>query len=323
MRLLVAILALFCAAFSAPACADGSRLAEILKRGILRVGTTGDYRPFTYLDKTSGAYSGFDVDLAHSLADALGVKVEFVATSWPTLAKDFDADLFDIAMGGVSITLERAKKGLFSAPYLREGKTPIARCADKDKYATLDAIDREGVKVVVNPGGTNERFDRAHLKAAAIVVHPDNTTIFDSLASGEGDVMITDASETRYQQKLHPGVAVRDPPGKAVRLCREGLLDADGSAAEGLRRSVAAHGDRERDFCGGDEEVVGVTPLPPSSRPCRSERERGALSLLRVEGRFRERIARRQSAHGTASGKDEGDERADDKPNRRRRPTPL
>ena len=88
-----------------------SKLAEILHRGILRVGTTGDYRPFTYLDKTSGAYSGLDVDLAHSLADALGVKVEFVATSWPTLAKDFDADLFDIAMGGVSITLERAKTG--------------------------------------------------------------------------------------------------------------------------------------------------------------------------------------------------------------------
>jgi cyclohexadienyl dehydratase len=37
-------------------------------------------------------------------------------------------------------------------------------------------------------------------------LHPDNTTIFDALAKGEGDLMITDASETRYQQKLHPGV---------------------------------------------------------------------------------------------------------------------
>ncbi len=206
MRALALFIAALWVAIAAPAFADGSRLDAILERQVLRVGTTGDYRPFTYLDKTSGAYSGLDVDLAHSLADALGVKVEFVATSWPTLAKDFDADLFDIAMGGVSITLERAKKGLFSAPYLREGKTPIARCADKDKYATLDEIDREGVKVVVNPGGTNERFDRGHLKAAAIVVHGDNTTNFDSLASGEGDVMITDASETRYQQKLHPGL---------------------------------------------------------------------------------------------------------------------
>ena len=69
--------------------------------------------------------------------------------------------------------------------------------------------------MLVNPGGGNERFDRAHLHAAHIVVHPDNMTIFDALAAGDGDLMITDASETRYQQKLHPGVLCAihpDPP---------------------------------------------------------------------------------------------------------------
>ncbi len=202
-RLAIIVFAFACLAL--PAWADGSRLDEILKRGSLRVGTTGDYRPFTSLDKADGTYSGFDIDLARSLAEAMGVKLEFVPTSWPNLAKDFDAGAFDIAMGGVSITLERAKKGFFSAPYLHEGKTPIARCADKDRFATLADIDRADVKVIVNPGGTNERFDRAHLKSAAIVVHADNATIFDALAAGEADVMITDASETRYQQKLHPG----------------------------------------------------------------------------------------------------------------------
>ena len=62
------------AAFAvSPAAADPSRLQTILDRGVLRVGTTGDYRPFTYLDKTDGTYSGFDIDLAHSLGAALGV----------------------------------------------------------------------------------------------------------------------------------------------------------------------------------------------------------------------------------------------------------
>ena len=201
-------------ALALPAFADASRLDQILQRGTLRVGTTGDYRPFTSLDKSTGAYSGFDIDLAQSLGAALGVKVEFVATSWPNLAHDFDAGAFDIAMGGVSVTLERAKKGFFSIPYLREGKTPIARCADGDKYATLEAIDHAGVKVLANPGGTNEKFDRAHFKAAEIVIHPDNTTLFDALAAGEGDVMITDASETRFQQKQHPGALCALHPDK-------------------------------------------------------------------------------------------------------------
>jgi cyclohexadienyl dehydratase len=192
-------------AFLQPALAQNSRLDDILARGVLRVATTGDYRPFTALDRASGAYSGFDIDLAEQLGAALGVKVEFVPTSWPNLAKDFDAGAFDIAMGGVSVTLERAKKGFFSIPYLREGKTPIARCADKDKYQTLADIDRPEVTVIVNPGGTNEKFDRAHIRAAQILVYPDNAAVFDQLAAGKADLMITDASETRYQQKLHPG----------------------------------------------------------------------------------------------------------------------
>jgi cyclohexadienyl dehydratase len=201
-------------AFAAPAWAQSSRLDNILERGVLRVGTTGDYRPFTARDKASGAYSGFDIDMAQALGAALGVRVEFEATSWPNLSKDFDAGTFDIAMGGVSVTLDRAKKGFFSAPYLREGKTPIARCADKDKYQSLADIDRPGVKVIANPGGTNERFDRANLHAAEIVLYPDNLTIFDAIARGDADLMITDSSETRFQQKLHAGALCAIHPGK-------------------------------------------------------------------------------------------------------------
>jgi cyclohexadienyl dehydratase len=84
-----------------------SRLDEIIRRGTLRVGTTGDYLPFTYLDKATGKFRGFDVDMAEALGNALGVKVEFVQTAWPQLMRDFEDDDFDIAMGGVSITLDR------------------------------------------------------------------------------------------------------------------------------------------------------------------------------------------------------------------------
>ena len=206
MHALTRLLAALLAMTAAPAFADGSRLDAILERHALRVGTTGDYRPFTALDKASGEYAGFDIDMARALAKALGVSIAFAPTTWSSLAKDLAEGDFDIAMGGVSVTLERQKTGFFSAPYMRDGKTPITRCADQDKFQTLDSIDRPGVKVIANPGGTNERFDRARLHAAEIVVYPDNLTIFDQLAAGRADLMITDASETRFQAKLHPGV---------------------------------------------------------------------------------------------------------------------
>ena len=210
-RVLALVLA---AAASLPAFAESSRLDAILSAQVLRVGTTGDYRPFTALDRATGDYSGFDVDMARALGEALGVKVTFVPTAWPNLAHDLQAGAFDIAMGGVSVTLDRQKIGFFSEPYIRDGKTPIARCADATKYQTLADIDRPEVRVIVNPGGTNERFDRAHLHEAKILVQPDNTTIFDTLAAGGADVMITDASETRLQQKLHPDALCAVHPDK-------------------------------------------------------------------------------------------------------------
>lgn len=191
-----------------------SRLDAIIAAGVLKVGSAGDYKPFTFKDPATGSFSGFDIDQARSLADALDVRLEVVPTSWPRLMQDFEAGNFDIAMGGVSVTLDRQKKGLFSTPYMQEGKTPIARCADKGKFDTLADIDKPDVTVIANPGGTNEKFVRANLNQAKIVIFQDNTKIFDEVAAGKADLMITDASETRYQQKLHPGVLCAVHPEK-------------------------------------------------------------------------------------------------------------
>jgi cyclohexadienyl dehydratase len=214
VRVLSSLVAAFLVVTASAQAQQTSRLDEILKRGTLRVGMTGDYLPFTYFDKATSKFRGFDVDMAESLGKALGVRVEYVQTAWPKLTKDFEADDFDIAMGGISITLDRQKKGMFSAPVMREGKTPIARCADKGKYETIADIDKPATRVIVNPGGTNERFARANIRNAEIRIYGDNVTIFDEIAKGNADLMLTDSSETRYQQKLHAGVLCAVHPEK-------------------------------------------------------------------------------------------------------------
>jgi cyclohexadienyl dehydratase len=188
-----------------------SRLDDVIARGTLRVGLTGDYQPFSVRDKDSGAYSGLDVDMAGDLAAALGVRLEIVPTTWGTLLPDLGSGRFDIGMGGISITLPRQRVAFFSRPIMRVGKAAIARCADRERFATLAAIDQPEVKVLVNPGGTNERFDRATLHQAQIVSFHDNLRIFDALAAGQGDVMITDAVETKLQQKLHSELCALHP----------------------------------------------------------------------------------------------------------------
>ena len=213
-RLLASLLLLAALAFApvvASAQSPANRLDTILARGTLRVGFTGDYRPFDLRDAATGQITGLDVDMAENLAASLGVKLELVPTAWGSLMADLAAEKFDIGMGGISITLDRQRVALFSTPVMRSGKTPIARCDAAARFQTLADIDQPGVRVLTNPGGTNERFARAHIRQAEIVVFPQNATIFNELVAGHADVMMTDAVETRLQAGLHPELCAVHP----------------------------------------------------------------------------------------------------------------
>ena len=176
-------------------CAQKSRLDVILERGQILVGTTGDFKPFSYLNPQTGQFEGHDIDAALKLGEDLGVKVRFVETTWPTLVQGIREGRYDIAMGGITRTLARQKEVGLSAPYIAVGKSPLIRKTDQERFKTLADIDRAGVKIGVNPGGTNERFVQANIKHAEIVVVPKNLAIPDKLAAGEVDVMITDNVE--------------------------------------------------------------------------------------------------------------------------------
>jgi len=182
-----------------------SALDGVQRSGELRICLTGDYKPFSY-QRPDGGFEGVDVDLAQSLATSLKAKPTYVKTTWSTLMSDFTSGKCDIAMGGISVTLDRQAKAAFSERVMIDGKAPIVRCADVAKYGSLAAIDVPETRAVVNPGGTNERFARAYLKRAQVRVYPDNVTIFDEIVKGNADVMITDQSETLMQHKLRPAL---------------------------------------------------------------------------------------------------------------------
>ncbi len=208
---LAAVLLLCCGTVPA-ACSDSSRtdgkLAEITARDTLLVGTTGDYRPLSFRE-SDGTYWGFCIDMARAIADRLDVEVRFVATSWPTLSADVQAEpqLFDLAIGGITITGERRATMLMSEGYLANGKTILCRAAEADRYRSLADIDQPGVRVMVNPGGLNEKFANAHLHQATIVVWQRNEEIPSLVAGGKADVMITEITEAPYYVKADSRLA--------------------------------------------------------------------------------------------------------------------
>ena len=172
-------------------------LEDIAARGTIRIGTTGDYIPMSYLNPQTGEYEGIDAELSKIIADSLGVKIEYVPTSWPTLAADTQAGKFDLALCGISRNFNRAKTMAMSDAYGEGlfGKTILCRKEDAQKFKTLQDMNQSSVRIMINPGGTNEKFARANLRQATLIVHRENAEIPRLIAEGKADIMITETVE--------------------------------------------------------------------------------------------------------------------------------
>lgn len=181
-----------------PASSEADKLEEIADRGVLKVGTTGDYQPMSYLDPDTGEYVGFDNELTKDLAGEMGVEIQYVETSWPTLMEDTLAGKFDLAICGITVNDARKEQALMSDGYIVNGKTILCRAEDADKYTSLEAINRPEVRVMVNPGGLNEQFARENLPDVTLIIHDVNQEIPGLVASGEADIMITEIMEAGY-----------------------------------------------------------------------------------------------------------------------------
>ena len=172
------------------------------------VGTTGDYRPLSYRE-ADGNYWGFGIEMAEKIAERIGVGIEFVQTSWPTLTADVltEPQTFDLAIGGITITDTRKETMLMSDGYLCNGKTILCRSSEADHYKSLADLDKPEVRVMVNPGGLNEKFANANLTHATIIVYQKNEEIPNQVAEGHADVMITEITEAPWYVQNDPRLA--------------------------------------------------------------------------------------------------------------------
>ncbi len=189
-------------AFVLSTCTDipvNGKVAQIVERDTLLVGTTGDYRPLSFCE-ADGTYWGYGIEVAKAIASKLGVGIKFVKTSWPTLTADVltEPQLFDLAIGGITITDARKQTMLMSEGYLANGKTILCRASERERYKSLADIDKPEVHVMVNPGGLNEKFANENLTHATIIVHQKNEEIPTLIAEGKADVMITEITEAPY-----------------------------------------------------------------------------------------------------------------------------
>jgi len=144
----------------------------------LRVGTSGDYAPF------SKDGQGFDLDVARQLADALGRPLELVPFRWPELAERVAKGDFDLVMSGITWRADRDVHGWMSLAVGQGGPCWIGAA--------------EPASVGVNKGGALEGFAHLRFPAAKIVAVEDNGSLPDLLAAHTVDAIVTDSFEVAH-----------------------------------------------------------------------------------------------------------------------------
>ena len=163
----------------------------------LRVGSSGDYAPFSFTTDGAaldgGPYDGFDVALARAFAHDAGRPLELVRVRWPELEPALRDGRFDLAWTGVTMRPDRSLAGRFGVAVAESGAVALVR--QGGPFGDLDALARGPARIAVNAGGHLEQVTRTCFPAATVIAVPDNTQVRQTLLDGSADAVVTDSQE--------------------------------------------------------------------------------------------------------------------------------
>jgi len=176
---------------------------RIVASGRLRVGTSGVQPPLNMKNRAGGLV-GFDVDLAHALADAMKLELELVERPFSELLPGLARDEYDLVISNVTITPARNAEVAFAGPYLISGATLLTRKELVDVFSDDAEIDSAKRKFAVRAGSTGEALMREAFPNATVVPADDLADLVPKIASGELDGLFSDLPFVRFMIARHP-----------------------------------------------------------------------------------------------------------------------
>ena len=174
----------------------GPVIDRVRASSTVRVCIWPNYYGITLRNPRDGQLSGIDIDLSAEFAKFLGVRLQYVDSSFASLIDDLVADRCDVSMHAVGITPQRQERLRFSQPYLQSDIYGVTTLSSR-LIRRWEDIDRPGVKVAVQAGTFMEPVMTAALKQAQIVVVRPPATREQELESGRIDVFMTDYPYSR------------------------------------------------------------------------------------------------------------------------------
>ena len=166
-------------------------LKNLIKPGVLTVGTTGASPPRTFVDPATGKLTGSYVDLFGKLAEDLGLTVEFVQLEWAGILPGLAAGRFDMACDGASWNPER----LGSDQFLMTAPTGLnATVGLTLKSSGVASFDQGGFSLGGVRGEIYFEGAKAKLAGAESVEFPGLQESLLGLQNGQAQVVVMNLS---------------------------------------------------------------------------------------------------------------------------------
>jgi polar amino acid transport system substrate-binding protein len=146
---------------------------------------------------------GFEIDLARSLAAAMGLRARFVQVpSFGTILAPGPKS-FDVALAQVSINAARRRDVAFSVPYLTSGEGVLMRRGVTPVPTTVARL--RTLRICVQRGTTGAALVRARVRPTRPAVQiADVTRLWQSLQTGRCDAVVYDSPTVAVLRQRAP-----------------------------------------------------------------------------------------------------------------------
>jgi polar amino acid transport system substrate-binding protein len=209
--ILVALVLGACQSLSPSPGHTSARLPQILSRGALRVGLTGDQPPLN-MKARSGQLEGMEVHLATALAASMGVRLELVQKPFPDLLPALQKGDVDVVISGVTITPERNTQVAFAGPYFVTGKSILTKQSTLKEVQDARQLDDPQRTYVTLGGSTSEIFVKTTFPKAKLVTTENYEAAVQMVINDKADAMVGDFLACGLGVWRNPNAGLFTPP---------------------------------------------------------------------------------------------------------------
>ncbi|PHR28529.1 MAG: amino acid ABC transporter substrate-binding protein [Desulfotalea sp.] len=200
-----------------------STIETIKKRGVLKVGMD-IFQPWAMKDK-SGKLIGFEIDVATRLATEMGVKVEFTPTAWSGIIPALLTGKFDVIIGGMGITTQRALQVNFTNPYEYSGMAIVANKKLAAGFDSLEDFNKDDIEIAIKTGTTAAAAAKKYLPLATLRMFDSEPQTYQELRNNKVHAVIGSAPRPAYEAAEYSdtlflpikGTFTQEPIGFALR----------------------------------------------------------------------------------------------------------